>query len=66
MKQDVQKICHDCQKPFWLTGKERDFFVFKKLLEPSRCKPCRQARKPLRGGMYHPLGGEYQVIHSHH
>ncbi len=56
----IEKKCIDCPRIFAMTGKEREFYHKKGMPEPKRCRPCRAARKPLKGGVYHPLGGEHQ------
>ena len=48
-----------CGQEFVTTAKEREFFQKKMLPEPKRCKRCRFNRRALKGGMHHPLGGEF-------
>lgn len=57
---DKKCIEPNCPRTFHLPQKERKFYEDKGLPEPRRCKPCRESRRQLRGGRYHPLGGDKQ------
>lgn len=43
--EDKTLNCRDCKQPFTFTGGEQRFFVERGFTEPTRCKPCRNARK---------------------
>jgi CxxC-x17-CxxC domain-containing protein len=51
--------CVSCGGDFVFTAREQDFYQSRGLThEPTRCKPCREARKHTRGGEGHaPRGG---------
>lgn len=54
--------CRDCQQPFVFTEGEQKFYAEKQLHNPTRCKPCRQAKKAAKeasesGGTFNPSGG---------
>ncbi|ADL08315.1 zinc-ribbon domain containing protein [Thermosediminibacter oceani] len=47
--QDKVLVCKDCGKEFVFTAGEQEFYAEKGFEnEPSRCKPCRDARKASR------------------
>ncbi len=53
MNQDKTLKCRDCGTDFIFTASEQDFFAEKGFTnEPTRCKPCRDAKKGnnTRGG----------------
>lgn len=43
--QDIIVPCRDCKVDFPYTGGEQRFFAEKGFSAPTRCKPCREARK---------------------
>ncbi len=46
MYEDKTLVCRDCGKEFIFSAGEQEFFAEKGFVnEPSRCKPCRDARK---------------------
>lgn len=47
---DTQLTCRDCGKEFTFTEGEQQFFQSRGLLNPQRCKDCRNARKSQRFG----------------
>lgn len=42
---DQTITCRDCRQPFIFAAGEAKFFEEKGFKPPSRCKPCRQAKK---------------------
>lgn len=46
--EDKTIVCRDCQGEFTFTAGEQEFYTEKGFSEPTRCKPCRQARKQQR------------------
>ena len=55
---DQTLACRDCGQAFTFTSGEQEFYASRGFSEPSRCGPCRQARKADRdGGSYG--GGSY-------
>jgi hypothetical protein len=60
--QDQTLNCRDCKQPFLFEAGEQAFFAEKGFTSPTRCKPCRQARKAQKdmqngGGAPAPQGG---------
>jgi CxxC-x17-CxxC domain-containing protein len=51
---DRTLTCRDCGQEFLFTAGEQAFYTERGYSEPSRCKPCRQARKAQQG-----TGGGY-------
>jgi len=50
--------CVSCGEDFVFTAREQDFYQSRGLThEPTRCKPCRDARKHTRGGEGHASPG---------
>ena len=50
--------CVSCGGDFVFTAREQDFYQTRGLThEPTRCKPCREARKHTRGGEGHASHG---------
>ena len=47
---DRTLTCRDCGQEFLFTEGEQSFYTERGYSEPSRCKPCRQARKAQQGG----------------
>jgi CxxC-x17-CxxC domain-containing protein len=48
--------CVTCGGDFVFTAREQDFYLSRGLThEPTRCKPCRDARKQTRGGNGHGM-----------
>jgi hypothetical protein len=45
MESDQTLKCRDCQIDFVFTANEQAFFAEKGFRAPSRCRPCRQAKK---------------------
>jgi len=41
--------CVDCHTDFDFTERDRAFYESKGFQEPKRCKPCRAAKKAMRG-----------------
>ena len=51
MYEDKTLVCRDCGKEFVFTAGEQAFYAEKGFQnEPTRCKPCRDARKASRSG----------------
>ncbi len=50
-----------CKNSIVITQKDRDYFKARGYVAPRRCHRCRVNRRPLIGGMYHPLGGEHKT-----
>ncbi|MHB8763038.1 MAG: zinc-ribbon domain containing protein [Deferrisomatales bacterium] len=51
MYQDRTMKCRDCSADFVFTAGEQEFYAAKGFdNEPTRCKPCREARKGGGGG----------------
>jgi CxxC-x17-CxxC domain-containing protein len=46
---DRTLTCRDCGQEFLFTEGEQQFYTERGYSEPSRCKPCRQARKAQQG-----------------
>jgi hypothetical protein len=42
-------ICRECGEPFVLSPGERQFYIDRKLKEPSRCADCRARRRAEAG-----------------
>ena len=42
--------CRECGEPFVLSPGERQFYIDRKLKEPSRCADCRARRRAKAGG----------------
>jgi hypothetical protein len=42
-----QRTCVECREPFVFAAAERRFFAQSGLTWPTRCRPCRAARRPL-------------------
>lgn len=51
---DRTLTCRDCGQEFVFTAGEQTFYAERSYSEPTRCKPCRQARKAQQG-----TGGGY-------
>lgn len=49
-----------CPESFEITESEARRFEARGFSLPRRCQKHRAARRPLRGGLYHILGGEHQ------
>lgn len=58
-----RRICQ-CGATFELSDRDRAYFEARGWKLPQRCFRCRFDRRPLRGGMYHPLGGEFNAGRS--
>lgn len=43
--EDSIVICKDCNLPFMLTAREKDWYNEKQFSMPCRCKPCRDKRR---------------------
>lgn len=58
----VQVACQErgCHEVFWVEADELASIRARGWKLPRRCRRCRIRNRPLRGGMWHPLGGEYQ------
>ncbi len=55
---DRTLTCRDCGEEFVFTTGEQQFYTERGYSEPSRCKPCRQARKAQnQGGGGYSSGG---------
>ncbi|MGI5971114.1 MAG: zinc-ribbon domain containing protein [Oscillospiraceae bacterium] len=51
MYKDKTLVCKDCGQEFTFTASEQEFYAEKGFEnEPTRCKPCRIARKSSSGG----------------
>lgn len=51
MYEDKTLTCRDCGQDFIFSASEQEFYAEKGFQnEPSRCLPCRQARKQATGG----------------
>jgi len=45
---DKTLTCRDCRQAFTFTGGEQRFYTERQFAEPTRCKPCRAAKKASR------------------
>lgn len=72
MKSDVIQNCveKECGRSFILSVKEVNHFQSKGYILPRRCQKCRANNRAargesplLKGGIFHPQGGNYQ--HNH-
>jgi CxxC-x17-CxxC domain-containing protein len=54
---DRTLVCRDCGQEFVFTAGEQQFYAEREYSEPTRCKPCRQARKANQGAGGYSSGG---------
>ncbi|MFA7468585.1 MAG: zinc-ribbon domain containing protein [Desulfotomaculaceae bacterium] len=67
MYQDRNLTCRDCGEEFVFTVSEQEFFAEKGFHnDPSRCNPCRAARKNRNNRPNNNSGGGYQQNRQMH
>lgn len=42
---NIDLICKDCEKPFYWSEKDQEFYKKRGFQQPKRCYACRQLRK---------------------
>ncbi len=59
---DLVVKCNEtyCGKTFVVTAADQKYLKGRCWNLPRKCWSCRFNKRPLNGGMYHPLGGERQ------
>ncbi|MDT5294541.1 MAG: hypothetical protein QOJ76_1421 [Acidobacteriota bacterium] len=55
--EDKELTCSDCNGKFLWSAREQEFYAEKGFQQPSRCKPCRDAKKAQRGERGQGEGG---------
>lgn len=53
--------CIQCPETFELSEGDVEWFTRKGWPVPARCRRCRWKTRLLSGGLFHPLGGEFQA-----
>lgn len=43
--EDITIECVDCHQQFLWTAREQDYYFERGLIQPKRCRPCRDANK---------------------